>query len=150
MTDPHSLDHLDHWRNEFLQQVGGGLGGGGPVMVGLSESSAQFPFVVLGNKADKTNDHVVPVQRAEQWCADAANAQIMGSRPFSHYLTSAKINSNVEEAFHEVARLALQYEEYKKRMQPQLFTPPTGPQPIDLRHQASSGYQSERQQDQCC
>ena len=45
-TDPHSLDHLDHWRNEFLEQVGGG-------MAALSDTAAQFPFVVLGNKIDK-------------------------------------------------------------------------------------------------
>ena len=27
ITDPHSLDNLDHWRKEFLEQVGGGLAG---------------------------------------------------------------------------------------------------------------------------
>lgn len=44
VTDPHSLDNLDHWRKEFLEQVGGGL---------LGDASTQFPFVVLGNKMDK-------------------------------------------------------------------------------------------------
>jgi Ras-related protein Rab-7A len=48
VTDPHSLDNLDHWRKEFLDQVGFGIGGGG-----LGDASAQFPFVVLGNKIDK-------------------------------------------------------------------------------------------------
>ena len=48
VTDPHSLDHLEHWRKEFLEQVGGGGIGGG-----LGDASAQFPFVVLGNKMDK-------------------------------------------------------------------------------------------------
>lgn len=46
ITDPHSLDNLDHWRKEFLEQVGGGLHG-------LGDSSTVFPFVVLGNKMDK-------------------------------------------------------------------------------------------------
>ena len=46
ITDPHSLDNLDHWRKEFLEQVGGGL-------QGLGDSSTVFPFVVLGNKMDK-------------------------------------------------------------------------------------------------
>jgi small GTP-binding protein len=45
ITDPSSLDHLEHWRREFLDQVGG-------PMMGL-DASATFPFVVLGNKADK-------------------------------------------------------------------------------------------------
>jgi small GTP-binding protein len=48
ITDPHSLDNLDHWRKQFLEQVGGGLGG-------LSDSSGNFPFVVLGNKMDKVS-----------------------------------------------------------------------------------------------
>jgi Ras-related protein Rab-7A len=149
VTDPHSLDNLNHWRVEFLNQVGGPL-------ASLSDSTAQFPFVVLGNKADKTNDHVVAPQRAEQWCMEAANAQIMGSRPFSHFLTSAKTNINVEEAFHEVARLALEYEQHKKQSQPQLFTPPPlhhhyghGSAPIDLRHQNSNTSRSDRP-DPCC
>jgi Ras-related protein Rab-7A len=46
ITDPHSLDNLDHWRKEFLDQVGGGIHG-------LGDASTQFPFVVLGNKMDK-------------------------------------------------------------------------------------------------
>jgi Ras-related protein Rab-7A len=50
ITDPHSLDNLDHWRKEFLEQVGGGGG-----MQGLGDSSASFPFVVLGNKLDKVS-----------------------------------------------------------------------------------------------
>ena len=45
VTDPHSLDHLDHWRKEFLEQVGGGNV--------LGDATTQFPFVVLGNKMDK-------------------------------------------------------------------------------------------------
>jgi hypothetical protein len=48
ITDPHSLDNLDHWRKEFLDQVGGGL-------QGLGDSSTVFPFVVLGNKMDKVS-----------------------------------------------------------------------------------------------
>ena len=50
ITDPHSLDHLDHWRREFLQHVGGGSG-----LNNLDPTLGQssFPFVVLGNKMDK-------------------------------------------------------------------------------------------------
>ena len=55
ITDPHSLDNLDHWRKEFLDQVGGGL-------QGLGDSSAVFPFVVLGNKMDKVS--VISLLRA--------------------------------------------------------------------------------------
>jgi Ras-related protein Rab-7A len=51
ITDPHSLDNLDHWRKEFLDQVGGGIHG-------LGDASTQFPFVVLGNKMDKVRNEV--------------------------------------------------------------------------------------------
>ena len=50
ITDPHSLDNLDHWRKEFLDQVSGGMG-----LQGLGDASTMFPFVVLGNKMDKVS-----------------------------------------------------------------------------------------------
>jgi small GTP-binding protein len=52
ITDPHSIDNLDHWRKEFLDQVGGGI-------QGLGDASTQFPFVVVGNKMDKVSETVV-------------------------------------------------------------------------------------------
>lgn len=52
-TDPHSLDHLEYWKNEFLQQVLGGGGGGGLGLAHLSNTMNQFPFVVVGTKIDK-------------------------------------------------------------------------------------------------
>jgi small GTP-binding protein len=59
VTDPHSLDNLDHWRKEFLEQVGSGAGS-------LGDASTQFPFVVLGNKIDKVRGR----RRADrQWVA---------------------------------------------------------------------------------
>ncbi|KAL7575135.1 hypothetical protein ACA910_000501 [Epithemia clementina (nom. ined.)] len=143
MTDPHSLDNLDHWRKEFLQQVGGPM-----ALSSLSSTSAQFPFVVVGNKMDKTADRLVPAQRAQDWCVHAAQEFGMGARPLVHFETSAKNAMNVDEAFHEVARLALQYEEFKKRSQPQLFVPPTG-QPIDLRRN-NNHTNSSRGDEPCC
>jgi Ras-related protein Rab-7A len=129
ITDPHSLDNLDHWRREFLQHVGGPSSAGGDIM-----GVPSFPFVVLGNKTDKHQERLVPVDRAEDWCRRAV---AMGmSRPLAHFETSAKTAINVEEAFQEAARQALQYEAYKQRSTPQLFVPPTHP-PIDFRSQNS-------------
>eukprot|EP00934_Nitzschia_sp_Nitz4_P003480 Nitzschia sp. Nitz4//scaffold94_size78252//33512//34540//NITZ4_005468-RA/size78252-processed-gene-0.99-mRNA-1//1//CDS//3329560380//3470//frame0 len=151
ITDPHSLDNLDHWRKEFLEQVTGGA------LQGLGDASTLFPFVVLGNKMDKVcmagggaaagaadmcvcmcvQDRLVPLEAAEEWCRTAASATITGSQPLPHYETSAKTAESVEEAFQEAARRALIYEDYKKRSQPQLFVPPKQ-EPIQLRHQNSS------------
>lgn len=127
ITDPHSLDNLEHWRREFLQHVGG-------PDLGDAFGRPSFPFVVVGNKTDKPQDRLVPLERAEDWCRRAV---AMGmSRPLAHFETSAKTAVNVEEAFQEAARQALQYEAYKQRSTPQLFVPPTHA-PIDLRHQSS-------------
>lgn len=43
ITDPESLDNLDHWRGDFINQVGGYT----------SPLAQALPFVVLGNKVDK-------------------------------------------------------------------------------------------------
>jgi Ras-related protein Rab-7A len=45
ITDPESLENLDHWRNDFLEQINGS---------GFSIHPS-FPFVVLGNKIDKVS-----------------------------------------------------------------------------------------------
>lgn len=130
ITDAASLENLDHWRKEFLQQVGGRLGLD-------NDPAAQFPFVVVGNKSDKDKDRMIPLARAEEWCVQAAGATIMGSQPLPHFSASAKTSHGVEDAFMEVARRALTYEEYRRRSQPQLFVPPLT-DPIDLRRQQSS------------
>eukprot|EP00977_Amphora_coffeiformis_P005186 scaffold1112_cov92-Amphora_coffeaeformis.AAC.22 len=164
VTDTASLDHLPHWQQEFLAHVGGGGGVGGGVGMGMG-GEVPFPFVVVGNKADKTGtDRKVPPARAQEWCQKAAhslpgiggayhNTGYGAPRPLPHYEASAKTAMNVEEVFQEVARLALQYEDYRQRTQPpKLFVPPTsgagGHQaPIDLRHQQSS---MSQQGDNCC
>jgi len=144
ITDPHSLDNLDHWRKEFLEQVGGGI-------QGLGDASTQFPFVVLGNKMDKVHDRLVPREQAEDWCRMAASATIMGSSPLPHFETSAKTAESVDDAFQEAARRALVYEDYKKRSQPQLFVPPTAQDtPINLRRQQSSMSGVHNRNDRCC
>mmetsp|Transcript_13024 Transcript_13024/g.27561 ORF Transcript_13024/g.27561 Transcript_13024/m.27561 type:complete len:280 (+) Transcript_13024:363-1202(+) len=139
VTDPHSLDNLDHWRKEFLEQVGGGL-------QGLGDASTQFPFVVVGNKIDKKNDRLVTREQAEDWCRTAASNTIMGSQPLPHFEASAKTSESVEDAFQEAARRAIVYEQYKKRAQPQLFVPPPA-EPINLRRHVQD---SNNRNPPCC
>jgi len=144
VTDPHSLDNLDHWRKEFLEQVGGGI-------QGLGDASTQFPFVVVGNKMDKAQDRLVSREQADDWCRTAASATIMGSQPLPHFETSAKTSESVQDAFQEAARRAITYEEYKKKSQPQLFVPPANNEPINLRgHRGQNGGNHKQSQQQCC
>lgn len=144
ITDSASLEHLDHWKTEFLNQVGGTSS-----MNGINSFSVPpFPFVVLGNKSDKERDRRVPMQIAEEWCRGSGLSVFGNSHPLLHMETSAKTAVNVEEAFQEVARLALNYEDYKRRSQPQLFIPPAA-QPIDLRRQESA-YYNDQKREGCC
>lgn len=143
-TDPHSLDNLSHWRGEFLQQVGGPI-------ASLSNQSAQFPFVVVGNKCDKTNDRAVPLERAQNWCVTASQGLGMGARPLPHFETSAKTAINVDEAFQEVARLALQYQDFKQaNAAPKLFVPPSNSATIDLQRQGTSMNSRGDRNEACC
>jgi len=157
ITDPHSLDNLDHWRSEFLNSVGGGSLDGGSTD---STQSSDFPFCVLGNKIDKEQDRLVPRTRAEQWCVKAATPTIAtmgvgstGCMPIAlpHFETSAKTAVNVEDAFFQAASLALVNEERKRRNSPQLFVPPTH-QTIELnRHrQDSRNTVSNGSGENCC
>ena len=61
VTDAASLDHLQHWQTEFVQHVG--IGGG---MLSVAMGGAPpFPFVVVGNKADKAAaDRRVPDRKS--------------------------------------------------------------------------------------
>jgi Ras-related protein Rab-7A len=191
ITDPISLEHLNHWKNEFLEHVGM-IGTGGGVGAG-NIGGAPFPFVVVGNKYDKDKKgRKIPFHRAEEWCRlnIISSSTMMGpydtnynasyypststttsTNTLQHYETSAKTGWNVDEVFHEVARLALQYEEYRRSIQPQLFIPPppslsngggynntsypynthnNNNNNIDLRRQNSSNSSSYSQSDKCC
>jgi len=76
------------WRDEFLIQAG-------------PRDPEHFPFVVLGNKADLDNRQVSQ-KRAQGWCQTKSNTP--------YFETSAKENRNVEQAFMEIAKMALKQE----------------------------------------
>ena len=79
-----TFESLNSWKQDF------------PIQLKDSES---FPFVVLGNKADKEDERRVPTSKAMHWCNE--NGEI----PF--YETSAKDALNVEEAFMAITKKAL-------------------------------------------
>ncbi|OCT65535.1 ras-related protein Rab-7a [Xenopus laevis] len=86
VTSPKSFHALDNWHREFLVQAD-------PI------SPGSFLFVVIGNKTDLQERQVSP-REAEEWC------KMFSARYFE---TSAKEASNVEEAFLEAIKLALNY-----------------------------------------
>eukprot|EP01016_Furgasonia_blochmanni_P000749 TRINITY_DN1022_c0_g2_i8.p1 TRINITY_DN1022_c0_g2~~TRINITY_DN1022_c0_g2_i8.p1 ORF type:complete len:215 (-),score=63.24 TRINITY_DN1022_c0_g2_i8:226-870(-) len=98
ITSPKSFESLDSWRDEFLSQ-------------GSPKDPENFPFVVLGNKADKESERKVSNVKALQWCKNHGNIE--------HFDTSAKDNVNVEQAFQAIARAAA-----SRNKEEEIFFPP--------------------------
>eukprot|EP01126_Amoeba_proteus_P058550 TRINITY_DN756_c0_g2_i12.p1 TRINITY_DN756_c0_g2~~TRINITY_DN756_c0_g2_i12.p1 ORF type:complete len:202 (-),score=41.38 TRINITY_DN756_c0_g2_i12:85-690(-) len=93
-----TFEHLESWREEFLAQAS-------------PNNPDTFPFVVIGNKIDLESQRVVTGKRAAAWC------QAKGNIP--HFETSAKEAIHVDQAFQQVAKLALQQEQQEEVFQPQ-------------------------------
>lgn len=88
VTNIKSFEHIKSWRDEFL------------VHANVS-SPETFPFVILGNKIDADDSKKVINNKSAQ---DLAKS--LGNTPL--FLTSAKTAINVDTAFQEIARSALQ------------------------------------------
>ncbi|ETO20818.1 hypothetical protein RFI_16399 [Reticulomyxa filosa] len=90
ITNQSSFDALDSWMNEFFTHAD-------------TSNSKDFPFLVLGNKADVAKaERKISEAAARQWC------QNKNGLPFLE--TSAKDNVNVEQAFQTIIRNALRTE----------------------------------------
>ena len=86
ITNPKSFEMLGNWKEEFLKQAG-------------PRNPDSFPFVVLGNKADRDLERKITTVKAMNWCKTS------GDMPY--FETSAKDQTNVDEAFEIAAKLAL-------------------------------------------
>lgn len=87
LTDVKSFEEIDEWRKEYLNQL-------------QPKDPETFPFVLLGNKYDKTNEIKVTQTKIDMYC------QAHNNMPY--FNTSAKEDINVDKAFEDVARLAFQ------------------------------------------
>eukprot|EP01098_Paradermamoeba_levis_P001631 TRINITY_DN1189_c0_g1_i2.p1 TRINITY_DN1189_c0_g1~~TRINITY_DN1189_c0_g1_i2.p1 ORF type:complete len:159 (-),score=28.44 TRINITY_DN1189_c0_g1_i2:164-640(-) len=87
VTVSKSFDNIDVWRNEFLVQAN-------------IPDPDHFPFIVVGNKVDLADERVVTSRVAQGWCTTHGNVP--------YFETSAKDSTNVDQAFHLAAKLALQ------------------------------------------
>ncbi|XP_042411661.1 ras-related protein Rab7-like [Zingiber officinale] len=102
-----SFDNLNRWREEFLIQAS-------------PSEPDNFPFIVLGNKADIDggNSRVVSEKKAKQWCASKGN--------LPYFETSAKEGTNVEAAFQCIASIALKNEPEEEIYLPDTIDVATG------------------------
>lgn len=93
ITDAKSFDNLESWMDEFLAHA-------------APRNAKNFPFAVLGNKADLVAKRQVSASKAKNWCTSK------GDIPF--FETSAKEAVNVEQAFQTIAKAALAQEAANK------------------------------------
>jgi Ras-related protein Rab-7A len=94
ITEAKSFDNLESWMEEFL-------------VYAAPRNLDTFPFVVLGNKADlASNRRQVQQSKAKAWC--------QGKGDIPHFETSAKDALNVEQAFHTIAKNALDQDHNSK------------------------------------
>jgi Ras-related protein Rab-7A len=80
---------LTRWRDGFIEHA-------------APNDPNKFPFVLIGNKVDKEPERKVKSTDAQAWCKEN------GSMPY--YETSAKENVSVEDAFVEMAKMAIKRE----------------------------------------
>lgn len=165
--DRMSFEGLDKWRKDFMSvslssssSTAASYGGDRIGSIGSSSfnrggnrgDSGNFPFIVMGNKADKESSSVdqrqVSLEEAREWCRS------MGNIPY--FETSAKTALNVENAFFQVAKTGFDRAEKKRSAEFQYgnygsggrvmkgYVPPH--QTVDLnRH-----HQSYDQNSDCC
>lgn len=89
ITNQKSFENLSKWKEGFIENAG-------------PDDPKTFPFVLLGNKLDKEPDRKVEAKRAQQWCKENGDIQ--------YYETSAKEGVSVNDAFIEMAKMALKRE----------------------------------------
>lgn len=95
ITKPKSFEALQSWKDEFLIQAG-------------PRDPDNFPFVVLGNMSDKVDERRVSTEKAMMWCKKD------NEWPIPYFETSAKEATNIEQAFQEIAALALKQDEHEE------------------------------------
>jgi len=105
VNDKHTFDAIDQWRDEFLHHAD-------------IEEQETFPFLLLGNKSDLGSK--VTESTVKRFLEQRGWENVM-------YLeTSAKHNTNIKEAFVQVAKLCLQ-----NTSQDLLYVPPEATQRMD-------------------
>lgn len=86
ITNPASFEKMNNWKHEFLTQ-------------GDIKHPEKFPFIIIGNKADRESERKVDKSKALHWVEQQGKS--------CHYFeTSAKNNTQVSQCFEKVTEVA--------------------------------------------
>ena len=89
ITNTKSFENLTKWRDGFVEHA-------------APSDPNTFPFILIGNKIDRESDRQVQSAKAKQWCQQYSD--------MPYFETSAKENISVEDAFIEIAKMAMKRE----------------------------------------
>lgn len=106
LTNQKSFENVEGWRTEFLKQLN-------------PPDAESYPFVLVGNKNDMKEDIKVQDADIENYCKEHGN--------MPYFSASAKDNSNLEEAFAQVADLAF----IRNSKNDEVYTPESKPLTIN-------------------
>ncbi|CAI2379952.1 unnamed protein product [Moneuplotes crassus] len=81
-----SFEKLSQWRKAFISQ-------------GAPEDQEEFPFIIIGNKSDLTNEVLIKRSEVEDWCTQYGN--------YVYIEASAKDNISVEEVFETLMKTGM-------------------------------------------
>ena len=85
ITDDESFKEIENWKNKFMQQAN-------------VENPRKYPFLLLGNKADRSNsDRKVNLNEGEMYAKN---------NHMEFFETSATNGQNIEKAFNQIASIA--------------------------------------------
>eukprot|EP00483_Globobulimina_turgida_P002680 UN02685 len=94
VSNKKTFDALDAWIENFIENAS-------------PQKINKFPFIIFGNKCDLSEDKwQISQSQAKEWCKSYNHNDGKGL-PF--YLTSAKNDSNVNNGFNKIAKLAQEY-----------------------------------------
>ena len=85
LTQQESFKNVEVWRNEFLNVLN-------------PPDASTYPFILIGNKCDLTDDIKVTKEEIESYCKE--------HNDMPYFAASAKEDINLEEAFNKVADMA--------------------------------------------
>ena len=94
VNDAKSFDHLDSWYERFINCV-------------KPSDPSQFPFILVGTKADKVGKREVPAERIEKWCEIKGGIRYFETSARAAH-SSAEKAIPIKDAFMAVAEHAFQ------------------------------------------
>mmetsp|Transcript_67362 Transcript_67362/g.60513 ORF Transcript_67362/g.60513 Transcript_67362/m.60513 type:complete len:218 (+) Transcript_67362:104-757(+) len=84
ITDQKSFDQIEDWKQKFVNQAN-------------IENEREYPFLLLGNKSDMSQNRAVSQQQGEQYASNNG---------MTFYETSAKDGNNIDTAIQAIASTA--------------------------------------------